>query len=102
MYIHAALLIDKCGEKITEEKVSKLLHLAGAKVDENRVKPLVSALEGVDIKETIRKHTTNPLRFKAESTVYPIPAKEVVEVNTTLTKEKKDDDDYGLGKLFGD
>jgi len=55
MYIYAGLLLHRAGKKITEESLKKVLEAAGVKVDEARVKALVSTLEGVNIDEAVKK-----------------------------------------------
>ena len=52
-YVYGAMLLHKAGQKINEENLKKVLEAAGVKVEEARVKALVSALEGVNIDEAI-------------------------------------------------
>ena len=53
-YIYSALLLHKTGQQINETNVKKVLETAGAKVDETKVKALVTSLENVDIEEVIK------------------------------------------------
>ncbi|VVB74358.1 50S ribosomal protein L12 [Candidatus Tiddalikarchaeum anstoanum] len=97
-YIYAALLLNQAGKKVDAEGMKKVLESAGVKVDEARVKALVSALEGVNIKDVIAK--------AAIATVAaPIAG------NQPAAKEKKEEKEEekvseaeaaaGLGALFG-
>ena len=54
-YIYAAMLLHKAGQKIDEAAVKKVLTAAGVTVDDNRIKALVAALDGVDIEDAISK-----------------------------------------------
>ena len=53
--IYTALVLNSLGKKITEANVKKVLQAAGGKPDEAKIKALVASLEGVDIKEVIRR-----------------------------------------------
>jgi len=50
-YIYGAMLLHKAGKEVNEQNVKKVLEAAGVKVEEARVKALVSALDGVNIDE---------------------------------------------------
>ena len=52
-HIYAALLLHSAEKDLTEDNISEVLEAAGADVDTARVKALVTALEGVDIEESI-------------------------------------------------
>ena len=56
-YIYAALLLNSTGQKINEANIKKVLTASGAKVDDAKVKALVSSLEGVKIEEVIKQAT---------------------------------------------
>ena len=64
-YIYAAMLIHKVGGTVDEATVTKVLHAAGAKVNEARVKALVAALEGVNIDEAVKKAAVAPVAAAA-------------------------------------
>ena len=54
-YIYTALLLHSAGKKINEENVKKVLTASGAKVDDAKIKALISALEGVKIEEVMKQ-----------------------------------------------
>ena len=99
-YVYAALLLHSVGQKINEENIKKVLTASGGKVDEAKIKALVSALEGVNIDE-VMKQTAIP-------SVAPVaPAK---EEKTEEKKEEKREEEAekkaeeavsGLASLFG-
>lgn len=97
-YIYTALLLDSVGQKITEKNVKSVLKGAGAKVDDAKVKALISVLEGVNIKEIIEKSAvpvaTTPTEAKKEE--------KVKEEKEEVKEEKKTEEAAsGLASLFG-
>ena len=52
-YIYGALLLHSVGKDITEGNVKKIIEAIGEKVDDAKVKALISALDGVDIEKAI-------------------------------------------------
>ena len=100
-YIYAAMLLHKAGQKIEEAAVKKVLEAAGVTVDDNRVKALVAALDGVDVEEAISKAAVSAAPAAAAPAAAggaaPAAAKEEKK------EEKKDDGAAaaGLGALFG-
>jgi len=52
-YIYAALLLHNAQKEITEDGVTGILKAAGIEADKGRVKALISALHGVNIKEAV-------------------------------------------------
>ncbi len=54
-YVYAALLLHKIGKEINEEGIRKIVHAAGAEVDESKVKTLVASLKGVDIDKALEE-----------------------------------------------
>jgi len=96
-YIYSAMLLHSTGQKITEDNVKKVLKSAGAKVDEARVKALISALEGVNIEKVI-KQTTIPVA------AVPVAKEEkMVEKKEKPEKAEKKVEEAasGLASLFG-
>ena len=97
-YIYAAMLLHKAGQKVEESSVKKVLEAGHVKVDEARVKALVSALEGVNIEEAI-----------AKAAVPVAAAAPAASGGHEHKKEDKKEDDKkseqqaaaGLGALFG-
>ncbi|MFA5406528.1 MAG: 50S ribosomal protein P1 [Candidatus Nanoarchaeia archaeon] len=96
-YVYAALLIDAAGQKVTEDGVKSVIKATGSKPDESRVKALVAALDGVDIKEAISKAA--PIAT-ASAPVAPAETKaeEVKEEKEAVSEEEAA---AGLGALFG-
>jgi large subunit ribosomal protein L12 len=97
-YVYAALLLDVAGQKITEDGVKKVISATGAKPDESRVKALVAALDGVDIKEAISK--------AAPVATASAPAASAEAKKEEVKEEKKEavseeEAAAGLGALFG-
>lgn len=98
-YIYTALLLHSVGQKITEENVKKVLTASGAKVDDAKVKVLVSALEGVNIEE-VMKQTVMPV-----APTQPIKEEKVEEKKEEKKPEeeakKTEEAASGLASLFG-
>lgn len=99
-YIHAALLLHKAGKDIKESSLKKVLEAAGVKVDDARIKALLSALEDVDIEEAI----TTPVA----SVSAPAPSEEKEEKAEKEEEEEEEDDEQaeenaaaGMSALFG-
>ena len=95
-YMYASLLLYSSGQKIDEQNLTKVLEVAGTKVDSIKVKAVVAALENIDIKEAISKAA--------------MPVAAPVEAKAEKKDEKKDEEDIqkkseqaveGLAGLFG-
>ncbi|MBI1969591.1 50S ribosomal protein P1 [Candidatus Woesearchaeota archaeon] len=99
-YVYAAMLLHKAGQKITEEAVKKVLTAANVKVDDARVKALVAAMEGVDIKKAIETAAVAPVVAAPATPTGGAPAGQKKEEKK---EEKKSDEQAaaGLGALFG-
>lgn len=104
-YMYAALLLHRAGKEINEENVKKVLEAAGVAVDDAKVKALVSALEGVDIEETIK----NASSFAAVAAPAAAQAPAAGQEQAAEKKEEKKEEEKkseeesvaGLGALFG-
>lgn len=102
-YVYGAMLLHAAGKEITEGELTKVLKAPGIKVDEARVKALVSALEDVDIGEVIKQGIVAP------AAVAPAAAAEAPAAEAPTEEEKKEDEEEkteeeameGLGALFG-
>jgi len=96
-YIHAAMLLHSAKQPVNEETVKKVLHAAGVKVDEGRVKALVAALDGVDIDAAI-KEAAMPVAVA----VAPVASAQAA-APAAKKEEKKSEESAaaGLGALFG-
>jgi len=102
MYIYAGLLLHRAGKKITEESLKKVLEAAGVKVDEARVKALVSTLEGVNIDEAVKKAAmpiAAPAASGGEADAKAGEKKE--EKKPEEEKKTQEAAAAGLGALFG-
>ena len=95
--VYGALLLWSAGKEISEENVKKIATATGTHVEEAQIKALVSALDGVDIKQAIEK-AAMPVAVAA-------PA-----VQTAVKEGKKEEEDKekkaeeaaeGLSALFG-
>ena len=97
LYIYAALLLHKAGQKVEEASVKKVLEAAGIKVDDNRVRALIAALNGVDIETAIKE--------AAMVSAAPVAAAPGAAAGKKEEKveEKKSAEEAaaGLGALFG-
>lgn len=94
-YVYSALLLHAAGKEINEENVKKVIESAGMKTEEAKIKALVSALQGVDIKEAISKSASIAVSAPISS-----------EKKEAKKEEKKDEVSNeeaaaGLGALFG-
>ncbi len=99
-YVYTAMLLHKAGQKVEESKVKKVLEAAGVKVDEARVKALVAALEGVNIDEAIEK-AAMPVAVAA-APVAEHGAKPAEEKHKAQEEKKSEEQAAaGLGALFG-
>ncbi|MBL7148313.1 MAG: 50S ribosomal protein P1 [Nanoarchaeota archaeon] len=93
-YVYVVLLLNKCGKEVNEENIKKVLSAADVKVDEAKVKALVSALKDINIEETIKEAAVVPTAT--------VEKKE--EKKEEKPKEEKKDAEAaasGLGSLFG-
>ena len=95
-YTYAAMLLHTTKQTINEENLKKVLTAAGAQVDATRVKALVSALEGVNIEETIKNASVAP----AAAAPAAGEKKEAVKEGPTEA-EKEAEAAAGLSALFG-
>jgi large subunit ribosomal protein L12 len=97
-YIYGALLLHSAGKEINEENVKKVVEATGEKPDEAKIKALVTALEGVNVEEVIKK-AAMPVAVAAPTTE---AKQEEKEEETEEDKEKRAEEAAaGLGALFG-
>jgi len=99
-YIYSAMLLHKAGQPINEENVKKVLLAAGVKVDDNRVKAVVAAVDGMNIDEAIEKAAT----VAAPVAAAPAATGDSGAAKKAEPKEEKKSPDEaaaGLGALFG-
>ena len=104
-YVYAAMLLHKAEKEINEENISKVLKVAGVKVDAVRVKALVASLSEVDIEEAIKNVPTMMAAAPAAPVATPKteekPKEEDKEKKAEEEKAKEDAALEGLGALFG-
>ena len=94
-YVYACMLLHEAGKDINEANIKKVVEAAGVKADESRVKALVAALEGVDIKKAIEEAAHVPVAAVAAPSAHAAPKKEEKK------EEKAETAAAGLGALFG-
>lgn len=99
-YIYSAMLLSSVGKKVTEANVKKVLEGAGAKVDEAKIKALVSSLEGVDIKEVVSQAAL-PVATVPATTAKEEKVEEKKEEGAKKEEEKSAEATNGLASLFG-
>jgi large subunit ribosomal protein L12 len=101
-YVYGAMLLHAAGKEITEGELTKVLKAPGIKVDEARVKALVSALEDVDIGEVIKQGIVAPAAAAAAATEAPAVEAPTEEEKKEEEEEKTEEEAMeGLGALFG-
>lgn len=98
-YVYSAMLLHSVGQQITEENVKKVLQSAGAKVDEAKIKALVSVLEGVNIDEAI-KQAAMPVAVATPSGG-PAPETKKEHKDEKAEEKKTEEAAAGLASLFG-
>ena len=93
-YIYSAMLLHSLGHKVEEHALKKVVEAAGGKVDDGKIRVLVSALQSVDIEKAIKE------------AALPIAAPAVTEAKAEKKEEKKEEKKNeeaaaaGLGALF--
>lgn len=93
-YIYGALLLHRLGQPVNEENLKKVIHAAGAQVDEAKVKTLLAALQGVDIAAELANAGT--LAAAPAGGAAPEAKKEEKK-----EEEKPSESAAGLSALFG-
>ena len=97
--IYGALLLWSAGKEISEENVKKIATATGTHVEEAQIKALVSALDGVDIKQAIEKAAI-PVAVAA-APVSAGPFAEKAEESEEDKEKKAEEAAEGLSALFG-
>ena len=97
-YIYSAMLLHKSGKEINEANIKKVLESAGIKIEEARVKALVSALDGVNIDQAIKEAAVQQI---AVATQHPEKAEKKEEKKAEDEEKKAEEASAGLGSLFG-
>ena len=96
-YTYAAMLLHSAKQPINEENVKKVLHAAGVKVDDLKIKALVTALEGVDIEQAIKQAAV----VAAAPAASTEGKKEAPKEDEKSEEKKEEEAAAGLGSLFG-
>ncbi len=100
-YIYSAMLLHKAGQPINEANVTKVLTAAGVKVDANRVKAVVAAVEGLNIEEAIKKAATVAAPAAAAPAAHGGHAGAEKKEEKKEEKKSAEEAAAGLGALFG-
>ena len=96
-YIYGALLLHKLGQPVNEENLKKVVHAAGAHVDEAKIKTLIASLKGVDIDSELQNANIAVSSGHAGATGKPAEA----EAKEEKKEERKAEAAEGLASLFG-
>jgi large subunit ribosomal protein L12 len=96
-YVYAALLLHSAGQQVTEDAVKKLLNAGSVKVEDAKVKALVTALEGVNIDEAVKQAAFAP------AAAAPAGATEdkKAAADEPSEEQKEAEASAGLASLFG-
>ena len=101
-YIYTALLLHSTGKKISEENIKKVLTASGAKVDDAKVKALISSLEGVKIEEVIKQAAIPAAPVAVAPAAKGEKVEEKKEEKSPEEEAKKAEEAAGgLASLFG-
>ncbi len=98
-YMYSALLLHSAGKEITENGLRKVIEAAGAQPEEAKIKALVSALEGVNIDEELKKASA-PVAAAAVAAPQGEAKKEEAKTEED-TAQKAAEAAAGLSALFG-
>jgi len=97
-YIHAVLLLHSAKKEINEENLANVIKAAGLEPDPQRIKLIISSLEGVDIDKVLSSAS-----FMAPPAAVPqqaAPQQKPEEKPKEEKKEEKEEEIAGLGALF--
>ena len=101
-YVYAALLLHSAGKDVNEDGIKKIVEAAGVAADEVRIKALVAALEGVDIKAVLSAAAAAPVAAAAAAPVAAAAAPAAKAEEKEENKEAAEESGVeGLGALFG-
>ena len=98
--VYGALLLWSAGKEISEENVKKIATATGTHVEEAQIKALVSALDGVDIKQAIEK-AAMPVAVAAAPVAAGAIAEKKAEESEEDKEKKAEEAAEGLSALFG-
>ncbi len=95
-YVYACMLLHEAKKEINEANIKKVVEAAGVKADDARVKALVAALEGVDIKKAIEEAAHVPV-----AAVSAAPSAAVHKKEEKKEEKSAETATAGLAGLFG-
>jgi len=104
-YVYGALLLHSAGQEVNEANLKKVMKASGVKVDEAKIKAIVSSLEGVDIDEAIK--TSAPVMTQVGAPAVEAKAEEKPEEKKPEGKKEEEEEKSeeeaaaGLASLFG-
>ncbi len=97
-YIYATLLLNEAGKEVNAANMKKVVESVGVKADEARIKAVLAALEGVDIKDVISKSASVVAAAPAAGAK---PAAEAKPEEPEEEEVSQEEAAAGLGALFG-
>jgi len=97
-YIYGALLLHKLGQPVNEENLKKVVHAAGAQVDEAKIKTLVASLKGLDIEAELQNAS---IAVSSGQSGNAGAGKAEAEKKEEKKEEKIAEAAEGLASLFG-
>ncbi len=100
-YIYGVLLLHKAGKEVNENNIKKVLEAVGVKVEEARVKALVSALEGVNIDQAIKEASVQQVIPTAIQVTEQKTEKKEEKKKAEEEEKKAEEAAAGLSSLFG-
>jgi large subunit ribosomal protein L12 len=98
-YVYGAMLLHSAGKEINEENLKKVMDAGGVKVDEAKIKALISSLEGVNIEEAIK--TAAPVAVAAAPAAAAPAGKGEKKADKKEEVKTEEEAAAGLASLFG-
>ncbi len=93
------MLLHSAGKEINEENLKKVMDAGGVKVDEAKIKALISSLEGVNIEEAIK--TAAPVAVAAAPAAAAPAGKGEKKADKKEEVKTEEEAAAGLASLFG-
>jgi len=111
-YVYGVMLLHAAGKEINEANLKKVMTASGIKVDDAKIKAIVSSLEGVNIEEAIKTAAQISVPSQPTTTTTPTSAEagaqqpkegEKGKEKKTKEEEEKAEEEAatGLASLFG-
>ncbi|MEM5815057.1 MAG: 50S ribosomal protein L12 [Candidatus Aenigmatarchaeota archaeon] len=89
--VYAVLLLHESKKEINEENIKRVLSAVGVEIDENRIKALLKAIEGINIDEIINQAII----------IQNQPTSQQTQEKKEEEKKKEEEAVAGLASLFG-